>query len=143
MASLDRSLTHSDIHLSIWFFDNFMLWSKEKRIQTEVGTFTYGYIYTCIYKDIYTWIHIHIYMNIHMYTYIHIYINIYIQIYIYIYIYTCTHTYSCTYVYGFKQRWGLIKEVACVLVSPFSEVTFLRSFIADIFCSMPRLDWLL
>mmetsp|Transcript_9411 Transcript_9411/g.9214 ORF Transcript_9411/g.9214 Transcript_9411/m.9214 type:complete len:637 (+) Transcript_9411:167-2077(+) len=40
---------------------------------------------------------------------------------------------------GFKQRWGLIKETACVLVSPFSEVTFLRSFIADIFCSMPRI----
>lgn len=39
---------------------------------------------------------------------------------------------------GFKQRWGLIKEIAFVLISPFSEVTFLRSFIADIFCSMPR-----
>jgi len=40
---------------------------------------------------------------------------------------------------GFKQRLGLIKEIAQVLVSPFSEVTFMRSFIADIFCSMPRI----
>ena len=39
---------------------------------------------------------------------------------------------------GFKQRFGLIKEIAHVLISPFSEVTFMRSFIADILCSMPR-----
>jgi hypothetical protein len=40
---------------------------------------------------------------------------------------------------GFKQRWGLIQETGAVLISPFSKVTFLRSFIADIFCSMPRI----
>jgi hypothetical protein len=39
---------------------------------------------------------------------------------------------------GFKQRLGLLKEIAMVLISPFSEVTFMRSFIGDIFCSMPR-----
>jgi hypothetical protein len=40
---------------------------------------------------------------------------------------------------GFKQRFGLMKEIGAVLVSPLSRVTFLRSFIADIFCSMPRI----
>ena len=39
---------------------------------------------------------------------------------------------------GFKQRFGLLKDIAMVLISPFSEVTFMRGFIGDVFCSMPR-----
>jgi hypothetical protein len=39
---------------------------------------------------------------------------------------------------AYEQRTGLVSEIVAVLFSPFSHVTFLRSFIADIFCSMPR-----
>jgi hypothetical protein len=39
---------------------------------------------------------------------------------------------------AYEQRTGLVSEIIAVLLSPFSHVTFLRSFIADIFCSMPR-----
>lgn len=39
---------------------------------------------------------------------------------------------------AYQQRTGLVSEIFAVLLSPFSHVTFLRSFIADIFCSMPR-----
>lgn len=39
---------------------------------------------------------------------------------------------------AYEQRMGLVSDVIAVLLSPFSKVTFLRSFIADIFCSMPR-----
>jgi hypothetical protein len=39
---------------------------------------------------------------------------------------------------AYEQRMGLVSDIAAVLVSPLSQVTFLRSFIADIFCSMPR-----
>jgi hypothetical protein len=39
---------------------------------------------------------------------------------------------------GFKQRIGLLWNVLAVLASPFTEVTFQRSFIADVFCSMPK-----
>jgi hypothetical protein len=41
--------------------------------------------------------------------------------------------------HGAEQRWGLLREVAAVLAAPFSETTFTRSFIADIFCSMPKI----
>jgi hypothetical protein len=40
---------------------------------------------------------------------------------------------------GAEQRWGLLREVAAVMAAPFSQTTFLRSFIADIFCSMPKI----
>jgi hypothetical protein len=39
---------------------------------------------------------------------------------------------------AYEQRMGLLSDIIAVLISPFSRVTFLRSFIADIFCSMPR-----
>jgi hypothetical protein len=38
-----------------------------------------------------------------------------------------------------KQRLGLLKHIFAVIRTPFTETTFLRSFIADIFCSMPKL----
>jgi len=38
---------------------------------------------------------------------------------------------------GFKQRWGLIKEIVQIIISPFSKITMLRILIADCICSMP------
>lgn len=50
-------------------------------------------------------------------------------------------TYMCYGVkrLGFSQRFNLFGQVLAVLCTPFSESTFLRSFIADIFCSMPKI----
>jgi len=39
---------------------------------------------------------------------------------------------------GSRQRYNLLKQIAAVLMSPFSESTRLRGIIADIFCSMPK-----
>lgn len=41
--------------------------------------------------------------------------------------------------HGFSQRWYLLGEIAAVLAAPFTKTTFLRSFIADILCSMPKI----
>ena len=41
--------------------------------------------------------------------------------------------------HGYQQRLGLIREIFAVVRTPFTETTFLRSFIADIFCSMPKI----
>lgn len=38
-----------------------------------------------------------------------------------------------------KQRYGLLHTLAKVLISPFSRVTFARTFVADVLCSMPKL----
>jgi hypothetical protein len=40
---------------------------------------------------------------------------------------------------GYNQRIGMLKQIIAVLCSPFSKVTFIRTFIADILCSMPRI----
>ena len=39
---------------------------------------------------------------------------------------------------GYKQRIGLIYNIFAVILSPFTEVTFQRAFIADVLCSMPK-----
>ena len=39
---------------------------------------------------------------------------------------------------SYTQRMGLVSNLIAVLFSPLSKVTFLRSFIADILCSMPK-----
>ena len=39
---------------------------------------------------------------------------------------------------GYKQRIGLIYNIFAVILSPFTEVTFQRTFIADVLCSMPK-----
>jgi hypothetical protein len=39
---------------------------------------------------------------------------------------------------GFKQRWGLLKEILMIIISPFSKITMLRILIADCICSMPN-----
>lgn len=41
--------------------------------------------------------------------------------------------------HGYQQRLGFIRNALAVLCTPFTETTFLRSFIADIFCSMPKI----
>ncbi len=41
--------------------------------------------------------------------------------------------------HGSEQRFGLLREVLAVFATPFTQTTFLRSFIADIFCSMPKI----
>ena len=40
---------------------------------------------------------------------------------------------------GYSQRIGMIKQLVAVICSPFSNVSFLRTFMADILCSMPRI----
>jgi hypothetical protein len=40
---------------------------------------------------------------------------------------------------GYTQRIGMLKQLLAVLCSPFSNVTFIRTFMADILCSMPRI----
>lgn len=40
---------------------------------------------------------------------------------------------------GYSQRMGMMRQLLAVLCSPFSDVTFLRTFMADILCSMPRI----
>ena len=40
---------------------------------------------------------------------------------------------------GYQQRLGFIRNALAVMGTPFTETTFLRSFIADIFCSMPKI----
>jgi len=40
---------------------------------------------------------------------------------------------------GYQQRVGLVKDLLAVLFSPFSRPTFLRTFIADTMCSMPKI----
>jgi hypothetical protein len=40
---------------------------------------------------------------------------------------------------GYAQRIGMVKQLLAVLCSPFSDVTFMRTFMADILCSMPRI----
>mmetsp|Transcript_82879 Transcript_82879/g.130316 ORF Transcript_82879/g.130316 Transcript_82879/m.130316 type:complete len:432 (-) Transcript_82879:29-1324(-) len=37
-----------------------------------------------------------------------------------------------------NQRWLLVRTILICLVSPLSETNFARNFVADIFCSMPR-----
>ncbi len=39
---------------------------------------------------------------------------------------------------AYQQRMGLISDLLAVIFSPLSKVTFLRSFVADILCSMPK-----
>lgn len=40
---------------------------------------------------------------------------------------------------GYTQRIGMLRQLTAVLWSPFTEVTFMRTFMADILCSMPRI----
>lgn len=40
--------------------------------------------------------------------------------------------------HGFRQRSALFFNLLAVIASPFTEVTFFRSFLADVLCSMPR-----
>lgn len=42
-------------------------------------------------------------------------------------------------VINYRQRLGLVKNIITVLKTPFTRTTFMRSFIADIFCSMPKI----
>ena len=52
---------------------------------------------------------------------------------------TLVHPCFGSYGHIYQQRLGLIKNVFAVIRTPFTETTFTRSFIADIFCSMPKI----
>jgi hypothetical protein len=40
---------------------------------------------------------------------------------------------------GYQQRMGMVRDLGAVVLSPLSKPTFLRTFIADIMCSMPKI----